>query len=197
MIKIGITGGIGSGKSVVASLFQLLGVPVYIADEESKRLTNQSMTIRRQLIAHYGEAIYTAEGLNKPLLAAKIFQDPAQRRIVNGIIHPEVKHHFEAWAAQQETPLCAIESAILFESGFDQVVDTHLMVYAPKALRIERATARDAASREAIQQRIESQMADEEKRELADHLIYNDNQQPLIPQVMALIARLTAKGNTF
>ena len=197
MIKIGITGGIGSGKSVVASLFQLLGVPVYIADEESKRLTNQSMTIRRQLIAHYGEAIYTAEGLNKPLLAAKIFQDPAQRRIVNGIIHPEVKHHFEAWAAQQETPLCAIESAILFESGFDQVVDSHLMVYAPKALRIERATARDAASREAIQQRIESQMADEEKRELADHLIYNDNQQPLIPQVTALIARLTAKGNTF
>ena len=197
MIKIGITGGIGSGKSVVASLFQLLGVPVYIADEESKRLTNQSMTIRRQLIANYGEAIYTAEGLNKPLLAAKIFQDPAQRRIVNGIIHPEVKHHFEAWAAQQETPLCAIESAILFESGFDQVVDTHLMVYAPKALRIERATARDAASREAIQQRIESQMSDEEKRELADHLIYNDNQQPLIPQVTALIARLTAKGNTF
>ena len=197
MIKIGITGGIGSGKSVVASLFQLLGVPVYIADEESKRLTNQSMTIRRQLIAHYGEAIYTAEGLNKPLLAAKIFQDPAQRRIVNGIIHPEVKHHFEAWAAQQETPLCAIESAILFESGFDKVVDTHLMVYAPKALRIERATARDAASREAIQQRIESQMADEKKRELADHLIYNDNQQPLIPQVTALIARLTAKGNTF
>ena len=197
MIKIGITGGIGSGKSVVASLFQLLGVPVYIADEESKRLTNQSMTIRRQLIAHYGEAIYTAEGLNKPLLAAKIFQDPAQRRIVNGIIHPEVKHHFEAWAAQQETPLCAIESAILFESGFDQVVDTHLMVYAPKALRIERATTRDAASREAIQQRIESQMADEEKRELADHLIYNDNQQPLIPQVTALITRLTAKGNTF
>ena len=197
MIKIGITGGIGSGKSVVASLFQLLGVPVYIADEESKRLTNQSMTIRRQLIAHYGEAIYTAEGLNKPLLAAKIFQDPAQRRIVNGIIHPEVKHHFEAWAALQETPLCAIESAILFESGFDKVVDTHLMVYAPKALRIERATARDAASREAIQQRIESQMADEEKRKLADHLIYNDNQQPLIPQVTALIARLTAKGNTF
>ena len=197
MIKIGITGGIGSGKSVVASLFQLLGVPVYIADEESKRLTNQSMTIRRQLIAHYGEAIYTAEGLNKPLLAAKIFQDPAQRRIVNGIIHPEVKHHFEAWAAQQETPLCAIESAILFESGFDQVVDTHLMVYAPKALRIERATTRDAASREAIQQRIESQMADEEKRKLADHLIYNDNQQPLIPQVTALIAHLTTKGNTF
>ena len=197
MIKIGITGGIGSGKSVVASLFQLLGVPVYIADEESKRLTNQSMTIRRQLIAHYGEAIYTAEGLNKPLLAAKIFQDPAQRRIVNGIIHPEVKHHFEAWAAQQETPLCAIESAILFESGFDQVVDTHLMVYAPMDLRIERATARDVASREAIQRRIKSQMADEEKCLLADYIIYNDDKQPLIPQITKLVSRLLAEDKTF
>ena len=197
MIKIGITGGIGSGKSVVASLFQLLGVPVYIADEESKRLTNRSATIRQQLIALYGEAIYTAEGLNKPLLASKIFQDPEQLRIVDGIIHPEVKRHFEAWAAQQGTPLCAIESAILFESGFDKVVDTSLMVYAPKALRIERAIARDAASREAIQRRIESQMADEEKRQLADLLIYNDDQQPLIPQVTALIARLLDKGNTF
>ena len=197
MIKIGITGGIGSGKSVVASLFQLLGVPVYIADEESKRLTNRSATIRQQLIALYGEAIYTAEGLNKLLLASKIFQDPEQLRIVNGIIHPEVKRHFEAWAAQQGTPLCAIESAILFESGFDKVVDTSLMVYAPKALRIERAIARDAASREAIQRRIESQMADEEKRQLADHLIYNDDRQPLITQVTALIARLLDKGNTF
>ena len=197
MIKIGITGGIGSGKSVVATLFRLFGVPVYIADEESKQLTNQSETIRKRLIAHYGEAIYTPEGLNKPLLAAKIFQDPVQLRIVNGIIHPEVKRHFEAWAAKQTTPLCAIESAILFESGFDKVVDTSLMVYAPKALRIERATARDAASREAIQRRIESQMADEEKRKLADHLIYNDDQQPLIPQVTAFLARLLDKGNTF
>ena len=120
-----------------------------------------------------------------------------QLRIVNGIIHPEVKRHFEAWAAKQTTPLCAIESAILFESGFDKVVDTSLMVYAPKALRIDRATARDAASREAIQRRIESQMADEEKRKLADHLIYNDDQQPLIPQVTAFLARLLNKGNTF
>lgn len=197
MIKIGITGGIGSGKSVVASLFQLLGIPIYIADEESKRLTNQSAIIRQQLIAHYGEAIYTAEGLNKPLLAAKIFQDPEQLRIVNGIIHPEVKHHFRAWTAQQTTPLCAIESAILFESGFDKEVDTHLMVYAPKTLRIERATARDAASKETIIQRIESQMADEEKRKLANHLIYNDNLQPLIPQVTRFIAQLQDNSKTF
>ena len=197
IIKICFSGGIGIGKSVVSTLFRLFGVTVYIDDEESKQLTNQSETIRKRLIAHYGEAIYTPEGLNKPLLAAKIFQDPAQLRIVNGIIHPEVKRHFEAWAAKQTTPLCAIESAILFESGFDKVVDTSLMVYAPKALRIERTTARDAASREAIQRRIESQMADEEKRKLADHLIYNDDQQPLIPQVTAFLARLLNKGNTF
>ena len=197
MIKIGITGGIGSGKSVVASLFRLLGIPVYIADEESKQLTNQSPVIRQQLTAHFGEAIYTAEGLNRSLLANLIFQDPKQLRIVNGIIHPEVKRRFEAWATRQTTPLCAIESAILFESGFDQVVGTHLMVYAPKALRIERAIARDSASREAIQRRIENQMADEEKRLLADHVIYNDDQQPLIPQVTKLIDQLLPEGKTF
>lgn len=197
MIRIGITGGIGSGKSVVATLFRLLGIPVYIADEESKRLTNQSAVIRKQLISHFGEEIYTAEGLNKSLLASLIFQDPEQLRIVNSIIHPEVKRHFEAWITQQSTPICAIESAILFESGFDKVVDTSLMVYAPKALRIERAADRDAAPREAIQQRIENQMADEEKRMLADHLIYNDDQQPLIPQVTHLIDLLLSKGKTF
>ena len=197
MIKIGITGGIGSGKSVVASLFRLLGIPVYIADDESKRLTNQSLTIRQQLTTHFGEAIYTAEGLNKPLLANLIFQNPEQLRIVNGIIHPAVKQHFEAWAARQVTPLCAIESAILFESGFDKVVDTHLMVYAPMDLRIERATARDVASREAIQRRIKSQMADEEKCLLADYIIYNDDKQPLIPQITKLVSRLLAEDKTF
>ena len=116
---------------------------------------------------------------------------------MNGIIHPAVKQHFEAWAARQVTPLCAIESAILFESGFDKVVDTHLMVYAPLDLRIERATARDAASREAIQSRIKSQMADEEKCLLADYIIYNDDKQPLIPQITKLVSRLLAEDKTF
>ena len=197
MIKIGITGGIGSGKSVVASLLNLLGVPVYIADDESKRLTNESTLIREALIRRFGEVMYTEEGLNKARLASIIFSDPEQRQTVNAIIHPVVKQNFEEWATWQQTPLCAIESAILFESGFDKLVDKSLMVYAPKALRIQRATARDAASAEAIVRRIESQMADEEKRKLADQVIYNDDKQPLIPQVYGWIEQLLRTDKTF
>lgn len=130
MIKIGITGGIGSGKSVVASLLALSGVPVYIADEESKWLTNNSPVIREKLTALFGPEIYTNEGLNKKLLASHIFNNPEQLQQVNQIIHPEVNRHFSAWVERQTSPLCAIESAILFESGFYKVVDISLMVYA-------------------------------------------------------------------
>ena len=132
MIKIGITGGIGSGKSVVASLLALSGIPVYIADEESKWLTNNSPVIREKLTALFGPEIYTNEGLNKKLLASHIFNNPEQLQQVNQIIHPEVNRHFSAWVERQTSPLCAIESAILFESGFYKVVDISLMVSASK-----------------------------------------------------------------
>ena len=111
MIKIGITGGIGSGKSVVASLLALSGIPVYIADEESKWLTNNSPVIREKLTALFGPEIYTNEGLNKKLLASHIFNNPEQLQQVNQIIHPEVNRHFSAWVERQTSPLCAIESS--------------------------------------------------------------------------------------
>ena len=164
MIKIGITGGIGSGKSVVASLLALSGVPVYIADEESKWLT-----------------------------ASHIFNNPEQLQQVNQIIHPEVNRHFSAWVERQTSPLCAIESAILFESGFYKVVDISLMVYAPRELRIERALGRDSASREEIERRINSQISDEEKKDRSDYVIYNDNRQALIPQVGKLLCWLQSQ----
>ena len=183
MRKIGITGGIGSGKSVVAELLRLHGVPVYIADEESKRLTASSPVIHEQLTALLGPDIYTEQGLNKPLLANYIFGDPTIRQKVNQIIHPEVNRDFEAWCVRQQRPLCAIESAILFESGFNRIVDDCLMVYAPLDIRIERASLRDHASHEAILKRINSQMPDEEKCKLADYIILNDGKSPLLPQV--------------
>ena len=193
MIKIGITGGIGSGKSVVASLLALSGIPVYIADEESKWLTNNSPVIREKLTALFGLEIYTNEGLNKKLLASPIFNNPEQLQQVNQIIHPEVNHHFSAWVERQTSPLCAIESAILFESGFYKVVDISLMVYAPRELRIERALGRDSASREEIERRINSQMSDEEKKDRSDYVIYNDNRQALIPQVGKLLCWLQSQ----
>lgn len=190
MIKIGITGGIGSGKSVVASLLALYGVPVYIADEESKRLTNTSPVIREGLIALLGREIYTDQGLDKKSLASRIFSDPELLKRVNSIIHPEVDRHFSAWVERQTTPLCAIESAILYESGFYKVVDASLMVYAPKELRIERALSRDTVSRKEIEHRINNQMPDEEKKERSDYIIYNDGKRALIPQVGGLIRHL-------
>lgn len=191
MIKIGITGGIGSGKSVVATLLRLYGIPVYIADEESKRLTNSSPVIRRALVDLVGEAVYDADGkLDKPRLANFIFGQPEHLARVNAIIHPEVNRDFLDWSERQEKAFCAIESAILFESGFDRIVDVKLMVLAPLEIRLERAIARDHASREALERRIKSQMADEEKASRSDYVIHNDDRQALIPQVENFIGWL-------
>lgn len=193
MIKIGITGGIGSGKSVVAALLELSGVPVYIADTESKLLTATSPVIREKLIALFGDELYTAGGLDKKRLASHIFGNPERLAQVNAIIHPEVNRHFLAWAERQSAPACAIESAILFESGFDRVVDTALMVYAPMEVRIRRALERDAVPREEIVRRIESQLPDEVKKEKSDYVIFNDGEQALLPQVTAFLAGLRSK----
>lgn len=190
MIKIGITGGIGSGKSVVASLFRLSGIPVYIADKESKRLTETSPVIRKKLTDLFGADLYTENGLNKKLLASYIFSNPAMLKQVNGIIHPEVNRDFTAWTEAQDTPFCAIESAILFESGFDRAVDISLMVYAPMELRMARALKRDAVSRSELINRIKTQMPDEIKKEHSDYVIYNDDRQALIPQIGKFITYL-------
>ena len=193
MIKIGITGGIGSGKSVIASLLELSGVPVYIADTESKQLTETSPVIREKLTALFGETLYTAEGLDKKQLASHIFGNPERLKQVNAIIHPEVNRHFQAWADKQNTPLCAIESAILFESGFNRAVDVSLMVYAPMEVRIRRVLERDAASREEVIRRIGSQLPDEVKKEKSDYVIFNDGKQALLPQVTAFLEKLRSR----
>lgn len=190
MIKIGITGGIGSGKSVVASLFNLYGIPVYVADTESKKLTATSPIIKKQLIELFGEDLYTEQGLNKKLLASHIFGNPECLKQVNAIIHPEVNRHFTEWAKSQSSELCAIESAILFESGFNKMVDKSIMVYAPQNLRIERALQRDNTSREDIVNRINSQLPDETKKEWSDYVIHNDNRRALLPQIEKFLSSL-------
>ena len=184
MIKIGITGGIGSGKSVVASLLNLYGVPVYVADTESKLLTDTSPVIKEKLTALLGEDLYTEKGLNKKLLASHIFGNPEYLRLVNAIIHPEVNRHFSAWTKSQASDICAIES------GFNEVVDKSLMVYAPMQLRIERAVVRDNTPREEIVRRINNQLPDEVKRDRSDYVIYNDDKQALLPQVEKFLASL-------
>lgn len=190
MIKIGITGGIGSGKSIVASLFALYGIPVYIADTESKILTNTSETIRQKLTALFDDSLYTETGLDKKKLASYIFNDPKLLETVNRIIHPEVAQHFQNWVAQQTGNLCIIESAILFESGFNSLVDKTITVFAPEEIRIKRSMQRDNVSEETIRQRMKNQMAEEVKINRSDFIINNDDSKALIPQVYAILTTL-------
>ena len=190
MKRIGITGGIGSGKSIVTQLLTIYGIPAYIADDESKRLTNTAPAIRTALINLFGESIYTEQGLNRQMLASQIFNNDLILKQVNNIIHPIVADDFNCWCTRQENSLCAVESAILFESGFNKLTDVTLMVYAPLEIRISRVLSRDHVSKESIINRIKSQMPDEEKEQLADFTIINDGKHALIPQVEKFLEQI-------
>ena len=191
-IKVGITGGIGSGKSVVARLMALAGVPVYISDVESKRLMLSDSSIRSGLIGLLGPDVYVGGALNKPLLASYVFGSPAQAARVNAIVHPCVKRDFRRWADRHaSSPLVGIESAILIEAGFASEVDAVLMVYAPLEVRVARVMARDSATRAQVVQRIRSQMDDEAKCRQARVVVRNDGLTPLLPQVLEAIALLS------
>lgn len=191
-IKLGITGGIGSGKSVVCRLLEVMGIPVYISDVETKHLMATDAFIRKELIALLGEDVYADGILNKPLLASYLFSSPEHIKQINAIIHPHVKDDFRQWVHSRAAfSMVGIESAILIEAGFISEVDVVVMVYAPEELRIERAVKRDASSRELIEKRIRSQMSDEEKCNQADFVIVNDGETPLIPQVLALVTSLS------
>lgn len=194
MIKFAITGGIGSGKSYVSSLLEERGIPIYNADLESKRLTVQDEGIRKELVALLGEDIYQGATLNKPLLASYLFANSDNAVKVNSIIHPRVKDDFRRWVeSQKDVPLVGLESAILYESGFDDVVDQVVMVYAPKAVRLQRAMKRDNATEEQVRARMSAQMDDEEKRSKADFVLMNDGIMPLDVQLDDLV-RFLKKG---
>lgn len=190
-IKIGITGGIGSGKSIVSRLLTLTGIPVYQTDTEAKRLMLSDTGIREGLTALAGNEVYNEKGLNKAFLASYIFGHPEHLKQVNAIVHPRVRDDFRLWAGKARQEIVAMESAILLEAGFTNEVDKIVMVYAPSEVRIARAIRRDSATRKEIERRIQSQMDDEKKRGAADFVIVNDGETPLIPQVLSLISSLS------
>lgn len=191
MIKIGITGGIGSGKTTVSKVFELFDIPVYIADIESKKIVESSPIIREKLIKLFGEHLYSENTLNKALLASYIFSNEEHLRQVNAIIHPEVAKDYNNWLAKHQDKQAIVhEAAILFESGFDKLVDKVITVYTPIELRIARTIKRDQTSAEEVKKRIKSQMPDEEKCELSDFIIVNDNSQSVIKQVANIISEL-------
>lgn len=186
MKVIGLTGGIGSGKTTVANMFKSLGVPIYIADDEARKLSNTSKVIRRKLIKLLGESAYMDGVLNSKFISNLIFSDPILLKKVNEIIHPRVGRHFKKWLKKQTTPYCIMETAILFENDGYKSCDLTILITCPKAIRIKRVLARDKTTMRAILNRIENQWTDERKAEIADIIIENIDINSTQRQVLEL-----------
>lgn len=194
MVRIGLTGGIGCGKSYVARLLIKRGIPVYDSDSQAKQLSDMSPAIREQLTELVGDRQLYADGtLNRKMLAEYLFASEENARKVEKIIHPAVKTHFLEWTDSQDSALCAIESAILIESGFADVVDYIVVVDAPVELRIKRCMERDSTTKEKVLERMAAQMSQEEKCSLAHFLIFNDNVSDLERQIDAMLQSLRDK----
>lgn len=192
-VKLGVTGGIGSGKSYVSSSLRLRGIPVFDSDSEAKKLMLEDRAIVSSLKDLLGNDVYIAGNLNKPLLASYIFSSPENALKVNSIVHPRVKQAFLRWADECFMRGCnvvAIESAILFEAGFDDIVDSVVMINAPLEIRISRVMLRDNVTRDKVMERINSQMPDEEKMLKSDFIIMNDGIMSLDVQIDKLISSL-------
>ena len=191
MKRIGITGGIGAGKSLVAKIIKAMGSPVYNSDERAKELTESNPKIKEGLIHLFGEEIYQNDTLNKFALAQAIFSNESLREKVNALIHPIVREDFNLWALAQNNSLVFNESAILFETGSFKNFDAIILVYAPKELRIKRIMKRDNCSENEVLKRMNSQFSDEEKYQLTEFRVLNDEQTPLLVQVEKIILNVS------
>ena len=191
MLRIGLTGGIGSGKSTIARAVEIMGYPVYISDREAFRLMNRDEGIRTRLVTLFGPDIYRPDRLlDKKRLASIIFRDPDALRRVNGIVHPAVIADFDRWSRLQKAELVFFESAILFEAGLARSFDAVVSVSADLETRIRRVMRRDQADREKVVERLDNQMDDELKRRLADHVVLNNDDQRVLPQIQRIINQL-------
>lgn len=186
-LKIGVTGGIGSGKSVVTRLFQLLGAPTYDADQAAKNIMVDDESLRKELISSFGSDLYFADGtLNRSWLSKRVFNDQRELDKLNAIVHPAVIRRGGQWAAEQSGPYSVKEAALLFESGSYKALDYVILVSSPLAMRVERVVERDQTTPEAVMARVDKQLAEEEKIKRADFVIYNDERHSLIAQVYAI-----------
>lgn len=194
-LRIGITGGIGSGKTLICSIFKVLGIPVFEADSVAKSLYNTDPELKESLIKLFGAGIYQPGGIiNRPLLASIIFNEKVALSKLNEIVHPKVRQAFEVWHSKQDAPYVLHEAAILFESGFYRFMDANILVMAHVERRIERVIKRDRLTRETIAQRMENQWSDEKKMGLANYIIYNNEEDFLINQVMETDKKLREYG---
>ena len=192
---IGVTGGIGSGKSVVAALLQLMEVPVYDCDSRAKQLMDESGALREALVEAVGAKVYGADGkLDRRYLASYMFGDAERVATVNAIVHPAVRADFRLWAQQSGRAVVAVESAILYEAGMEADVDAVWLVHAPQEVRLQRAVQRDASNAEAIRKRMQSQLSEQEYLSRADKVVHNDGHHSLIEQVWGMLREILAVG---
>lgn len=196
MIKVGLTGGIGSGKSTIAAVFETLGVPVAYADLEAKRLMNEDAGLRDAIIRQFGQGAYTGPILNRKYLAERVFNDPVALETLNSLVHPVTIREGERWMQElsDRHPYAIREAALIFESRTAGHLDFIIGVYAPASLRIHRAMQRDHATREEIQRRMRNQIDEDIKMRLCDAVIRNDEQTAVIPQVLALHEQLITRA---
>jgi dephospho-CoA kinase len=189
MLRIGLSGGIGSGKSTVAGILAKMGYPVFYSDQEAKRLYDENPVLQKQLVDLFGPAIYRDGQLNKAFLAQQLFSNAELKAQVTALVHPLVRKAFEVWAQQQASDLVFNEAAILFETAAYKDFDATVLVTAPIETRIERVQKRDLISREAVLQRIANQWPDSKKMNLTTYIITNDG-QPLLQQIEDVISKL-------
>jgi len=200
MLKIGITGGIGSGKSTVAKVFEVLGIPVYYADDAAKRLMNEDEELKQKIRLQFGDKAYKDNKLDKKYLADIVFTSPEKLALLNALVHPATLKDADDWmqkhavSSGQTTPYSLKEAALIFESGAHEHLDYVIGVTAPAPLRILRTMQRDGITREEVIARMDKQMDETIKMKLCDFVIKNDEQEMLLPQVLALHEKLLNKA---
>ena len=193
MLIVGLTGGIGSGKSTVAKVFEKLGIPVYTADEHAKELMLTD-EVKDQIIDAFGEDSYSDGELNRTFLADKVFKDEDALSKLNSIVHPAVRRHHKSWTKEQDAPYTIREAAILYESGSHKDCDFVISVTAPEELRLERVVKRDDADVDQVRSRMKNQWSQEKKDKLADFVIINDGDQMILPQIIEIHKELMLRS---
>lgn len=193
ILKVGLTGGIGSGKSTVAGIFKTLGIPVFDADVAAKSIMAKDVHLQQAIMRTFGDDVYAGGVLNRKLLAGIVFNDAFKLEQLNALVHPATVKASEEWIRQQKTAYAIKEAALLFEAGTAGDLDYVIGVYAPKALRVQRVMKRDNASREDVAARMSRQIDEEIKMRLCDFVIVNNEQELLIPQVLRVHEALVKK----
>lgn len=195
MLRIGLTGGIGSGKTTVAQIFEVLGIPVYYADDEAKRLMNTNTELKNAIIKNFGAESYKDGMLNRNYISSIAFNDQYKLDLLNSLVHPAIMKEGEHWLNVQTTLYAIHEAALIFEAGVNKRMDHVIGVFAPQTIRVKRVMERDKLSEAEVLNRINLQMDEEEKMNLCDFVINNDEQQLLVSQVLELHKELLVLSN--